>query len=83
MWKPEEGAGRVTVIVCHCEEITQRTIKHAITDGATSVAQVSNACGAGRNCGGCIEAIEALLARAEATPRHVPRWRRHVAAQHA
>lgn len=71
------------MIVCHCEEVTQRSIKHAIADGANSVAQVSNACGAGRNCGGCIEAIEALLAKVETAPRHVPRWRRHLAPQHA
>lgn len=70
------------MIVCHCEQVTQRTIKHAIADGARSVRQVSAACGAARNCGGCSEAIEALLARAEA-PRHVPRWRRHLSAQHA
>mgnify|MGYP006144197333 CR=1 FL=1 len=71
------------MIVCHCEEVTQRTIKHAISDGAASVSQVSAACGAGRNCGGCVEAIEALLARVETAPRHVPRWRRHLSPQHA
>ena len=71
------------VIVCHCEEVTRRTIKHAIADGANSPAQVATSCGAGRNCGGCLEAIEALLLRAETPARHVPRWRRHLSAQHA
>jgi bacterioferritin-associated ferredoxin len=71
------------VIVCHCEEVTQRTIKHAINDGAASVSQVSALCGAGRNCGGCIDAIEELLARVEAKPRHVPRWRRNLSPQTA
>jgi bacterioferritin-associated ferredoxin len=69
------------VIVCHCEEVTHRTIKHAVADGARSVEQVAAVCGAGRNCGGCHEAIEALLSKAE-RPARVPRWRRHLTPAH-
>lgn len=71
------------MIVCHCEEVTQRTIKHAIAAGAATPAQVAATCGAGRNCGGCLEEIEALLSRVEPAPRHVPRWRRHLTANPA
>ncbi len=70
------------MIVCQCEEVHDRTIRHAIASGARSVDQITARCGAGGNCGGCREALEELLAHHERAPR-VPRWRRHLVAQPA
>ena len=55
--------------VCHCNVVSDRTIRAAITDGAHDVAAVSARCGAGTVCGGCVPAIEDLLAEAAAAIR--------------
>jgi bacterioferritin-associated ferredoxin len=73
------------VIVCHCEQVSDRTISHAIAAGARTVDDVTDACRAGGNCGGCTEAIEQLLLEIDrsASRGRVPRWRRHLVPQHA
>jgi NAD(P)H-nitrite reductase large subunit len=48
-------------IICHCEEITYKEIIEAITNGATTVNDISNATDAGIACGTCIEIIEDIL----------------------
>ena len=55
------------MIVCHCELVNDRAIRTAILAGAASPADLADACGAGRRCGGCSETVERLLAEA-ATP---------------
>jgi bacterioferritin-associated ferredoxin len=52
------------MIVCHCRAVSDRTIDAAIAAGASTVADVTHATGAGTGCGGCLPAIEVLLARA-------------------
>ncbi len=49
------------MIVCHCNRVTDRTIRDAVRDGAGSRAEVSMACRAGRSCGGCAGAIETII----------------------
>lgn len=49
------------MLVCHCEVVSDRAIRAAISDGASNVDAVGHACGAGQNCGGCIPGIEELL----------------------
>jgi assimilatory nitrate reductase catalytic subunit len=54
-------------IVCHCEVVRERSIVAAIHNGARSLADVQEACGAAMRCGGCGPAVAELLAR-HATP---------------
>jgi bacterioferritin-associated ferredoxin len=49
-------------LVCHCEAVRERAIVKAIRRGATSLADVTAACRAGSQCGGCHPVIEQLLA---------------------
>lgn len=70
------------MIICHCEQVSDRTIKHAIAAGAQTIDQITATCGAASNCGGCAEALEALLLNMERSVR-VPRWRRQLTAQTA
>jgi len=48
--------------VCHCRAVTDRHICEAIEAGACDSETVSRRCGAGGACGGCIPAVQALLA---------------------
>ena len=41
------------MIVCHCQGVSDRSIRRAVQDGARTVGQVARACRAGRMCGGC------------------------------
>jgi len=50
------------MIICHCELVTDRGIRAAIADGATSVDAVAGRCEAGTRCGSCRPSIAALLA---------------------
>ena len=50
------------MIICHCELVTDRGIRAAIADGATSVDDVAGRCEAGTGCGSCRPSIAALLA---------------------
>lgn len=63
------------MIVCHCRAVNHREIEAVVADGARSIPEVTRACGAGGDCGGChptiadlvVESVEAV---AEAlTPR--------------
>jgi bacterioferritin-associated ferredoxin len=49
------------MMICHCNGISDRTVRNAVLDGADDLDQVARACGAGRDCGGCTEAIEEVL----------------------
>jgi bacterioferritin-associated ferredoxin len=52
------------VLVCHCNVVTDREIVATIEAGACDRVQVAAACGAGRDCEGCVPTVEALLADA-------------------
>ena len=50
------------VVVCHCRKVTDRGICAAIEDGARDPVTLASRCGAGGGCGGCLPALQALLA---------------------
>ena len=49
------------MIVCICRRVSDRTIRAAIEDGASSVEEVGSACRAGTGCGMCHESIRQML----------------------
>ncbi len=48
--------------VCHCRGVTDGRVRCAIEEGAREPAEVGRRCGAGTRCGGCLPALQALLA---------------------
>jgi len=52
------------MIVCHCRVVSDRQVQAAIDHGAEHVEQVTAACGAGSDCGGCHQRLENLLRNA-------------------
>ena len=48
-------------LVCLCNGVGDRTIRNAISAGASTVDDIAEACGAGGGCGGCHPTIEELL----------------------
>lgn len=49
------------MVICHCEVVNDRRIKELVASGETTVPGIGAHCGAGRNCGGCLPALQALL----------------------
>lgn len=49
------------VIVCLCHAVRDRELDAAIAEGAETVEEVGEACGAGTGCGACVEEIEERL----------------------
>jgi bacterioferritin-associated ferredoxin len=58
------------VIFCHCAVVGDREVAQAVADGATTVASVCQATGAGRECGSCIFSVRRVLCehQAQAAP---------------
>lgn len=52
--------------VCSCRGVTDRTVRTAISAGASCIEEIAARCGAGSRCGGCHPVLERLLA--DATP---------------
>jgi bacterioferritin-associated ferredoxin len=50
------------MIVCHCQVVSDRCVRDAITCGARTIDEVGEMCGAGTGCGSCRPTICALLA---------------------
>jgi bacterioferritin-associated ferredoxin len=63
------------VYVCHCEVVSDHSIRTAISAGARDVDDVAALCGAGGNCAGCHPTIEELLAEAAVAVREPARVR--------
>ena len=53
------------MIVCVCRVVTDKTVRDAIDDGASSAEEIGRACGAGTDCGNCRCSLGELLAEAE------------------
>ena len=56
----------MSMVICQCEYVNDRTISEIATDGVSSVDEltvddVTDRCGAGGQCGGCRDSIEQLL----------------------
>jgi len=49
------------MILCICQSVTDREVDAAIRAGAHSLADVSNVCGAGGDCGSCRRSIRERL----------------------
>lgn len=49
------------MIVCQCTGVTDTALKELIRDGASSVAEITRRCGAGRCCAPCRKEIAAML----------------------
>ena len=49
------------MIVCHCHATSDRAIRRAVREGASSSAEVTRHCGAGGTCGGCKPRIESIV----------------------
>jgi bacterioferritin-associated ferredoxin len=52
------------MILCVCQTITDREVDAAIRDGARSIADVTRACGAAKDCGCCRPVIAERIDRA-------------------
>ncbi len=52
------------MIVCLCHAVRDRELDAAIADGAETVDEVGEICGAGSGCGACVPEIEERLERA-------------------
>ena len=49
------------MIVCHCRVVNDAAVVDAVEAGATTLAQVCRATGAGSDCGSCVFSVKALL----------------------
>lgn len=49
------------MIVCLCLGVSERHIEATVAAGATTVGEVSRACGAATDCGACHHLVAALL----------------------
>lgn len=54
---------RFVMLVCHCKRVHCRDIRDAVRDGAETVDDVGERCGAGTGCGGCRTLVEKLVER--------------------
>jgi bacterioferritin-associated ferredoxin len=49
------------MIVCQCRGVTDRAIRKAVRDGASSRNDIFRACTAEKICGGCVPAINEII----------------------
>jgi bacterioferritin-associated ferredoxin len=53
------------MFVCHCEAVSDRTVRAAIAEGNQSLDDLARSCGAGSRCGGCHPVLAELLGSRE------------------
>ena len=62
--------GMKPMIICQCNGVSDRAIRKAVRDGASSRNEVVQSCMAGTACGGCVPAIDEIIkAERERNPR--------------
>lgn len=49
------------MIVCLCQGVSDKKVRRAVAEGATSRKKVTRACGAGAGCGGCHSSIREII----------------------
>ena len=54
--------------ICHCRAVTDQGLRAALADGARDPVDLGRRCGAGTGCGGCLPALQALLAECGLEP---------------
>lgn len=59
--KNRESETREGRLICHCEGVSLAEIKASIRAGASDVASIGRACGAGEGCGSCCKVLDLLL----------------------
>ena len=57
----EQARNSREMVVCHCNAVTDRTIRKAVREGACTRNAVARDCRAGRGCGGCTPVIDEIL----------------------
>lgn len=55
------------MFACICAAATEAEVRESVHDGARSVDEIGDACGAGTGCGSCRERLAVLLVAASAT----------------
>ena len=50
------------MVVCHCHAVNDATIRRIVGNAEPTAEAIADLCGAGTDCGGCLETIERLLA---------------------
>ncbi len=55
-------------LICHCRLVSDHRVIAELDDGASTVDDVKARCGAATRCGGCLPAIEMLLAACAPAP---------------
>jgi len=58
------------VIVCLCKGVNEREIRETITSGCMTEESIGHLCGAGTDCGSCLETLRELLD--ERSAHHAP-----------
>lgn len=49
------------MLVCSCNAVFEGVVRKAVSSGAACPDEVASICGAGTDCGGCIEHIEDII----------------------
>ena len=49
------------MVVCLCQGVSEKQVREAIANGATTRKKITRACGAGAGCGGCHESIRDII----------------------
>ena len=50
-------------LLCSCRRVSDRQIADHVEQGACTLSDVQEACGAGTRCGGCVPSIEDVVER--------------------
>lgn len=53
--------GSLTLVVCHCERVSERRVVRAVRSGCASLRDVCRETGAGRGCGGCVSSLKRVI----------------------
>lgn len=54
------------MFVCLCTGVTSQVVTDLANSGATTTRQISDACGAGSDCGRCRRTVRAIIAASQA-----------------
>ncbi|MCB0996725.1 MAG: (2Fe-2S)-binding protein [Acidimicrobiales bacterium] len=49
------------MVVCHCEALNDEAIRLLLVESSLTVDDIAASCGAGAQCGGCRDSIQAVL----------------------
>lgn len=58
------------MLVCQCKWLTYKQLCDIVASGADSLEAVQGKCGAGTECGGCVNVLQQLLAGVQPDSSH-------------